>query len=486
MSFAQMALGREVVDAPVSNDRIANLEATRVIFFAGDAIPPHEKYEMSDIKGFGGIYMPHVRTLPQGSDHGSRGMVYKCSFTPLRAKMKPEWNMMLSPEARKNWEKEFVQTVSENGQVKQRTVKGFTGSNQQAVKAGTFKQEHSDHLVFTKRYPGEDIRMATTRSIPNGVGGVVEITALVGASNEEIAEAQNFFFPEWDDIVAGLKTLPETIDAVEKHIRVRIAAIAGTFYGEKATKYQSIGRDMLKSCTEFKRTGTQIIEKDDSALKAAAKDDAQGHSPVSNHLLDQLKIKRKGDLLAGDHDAINRLADIMLQDKLGASPDLEAQKLELALLEAKNKAMELELALAGQKTVVTSGYIAPVNAPANPPSVITTTPNTDGITYTATVPIGGYPTIIEGKGVLILGDEPGTAQAIPVGTFTEVEEVVEEVAEEAIEIKVHDSVWVSKPHESALRSATVIAKPFKRIKVQYEDGTEETVTREQISKTVNG
>ena len=90
MSYAQMALGETAV-RPVSNQRIATLETTRVIFFAGDAIPPHEKYEMPEVKGFGGMYLPHVRTLPQGSNQASRGMVYRCKFTPLRTKFKPEW-----------------------------------------------------------------------------------------------------------------------------------------------------------------------------------------------------------------------------------------------------------------------------------------------------------------------------------------------------------------------------------------------------------
>ena len=97
MSYAQMPLEGEMAVAPVSNKRIADLETTSVIFFAGDSIPPHEKYEMPDVKGFGGMYLPHVRTLPQGNNHGSRGMVYRCKLTALTTKMKPEWKNMLPP-----------------------------------------------------------------------------------------------------------------------------------------------------------------------------------------------------------------------------------------------------------------------------------------------------------------------------------------------------------------------------------------------------
>ena len=374
MTYAQTQLDVEVVDASIINRRTEDLNVTRVVFFAGDAIPPHEKYEMPEVKGAGGIYMPHIRTLPKGNSAASRGMIYKCKFTPLKTRMISEWNMMLPPEAREHWDASYEQTVIVDGVATQRVVKGFLQSDLAAAKKGRLELEPSDHIVSKKRYPGQDIKKVTTRSIPNGVGGVVEIEALKGATNAEIAEAQYFFFPNWGEIADGRSSLPLTIDEVESHIKNRIASIATQGWSaDKQTKYQMIGRDMVKSCVEFRRTGTQIIEKDDSILKIAAKDGDQGHSAVSSHLLDQLKIQRKGDLLAGDHSAINRLAEIM-EKKETSADTLKAKELELK--EREIALREIELGIRKPEPVATVSY---------PQETVTTALVTDVTTDTVTV-----------------------------------------------------------------------------------------------------
>lgn len=321
MSYAQMALDGQSAVAPVSNKRIASLETKRVIFFAGDAVPPHEKYEMPEVKGFGGMYLPHLRTMPQGANQASRGMLYRCKLTPLTTKMKPEWKSMLSPDARETWDSEFVQTGTVAGESVERTVKGFMGSDANAIKeTGEFKSKRSDHLVYKKRYAGHDVRMATRRSLPNGVGGVVEIEALQGASDADIREAQLFFFPEWNQIVQGLEDLPELTVDLERHIRERTAQINNQGWdSEKRMQYMTISRDMLRSCTEFRRTGAQIVQTDEKAFKAAAKDDSQGFSPISTHLLAQLNITRKEDVVTGGNDAVNRLANALEKQQPAAS-----------------------------------------------------------------------------------------------------------------------------------------------------------------------
>ncbi len=310
--YAQMALDRNSTDTPISNTRTEDLSKTRVIFFAGDAIPPHEKYEMPEVKGFGGIYMPEIRTLPKGANNASKGMVYRCTFTPLRTTMKHEAKNMLSPDARQHWESSFNQAAVEDGKAVQRNVLGFTESVLSAAKEGRFETVSSPHVVYKFRYPGEDIAKATTRLMPNGVGGVVEAVALAGATDDEIREAQLFFFPNWDEIVSGLDMLPETTKELEAHIRARLATTTNA-------KYLSLGKDILRSCSEFRRTGAQIVTRDESALKAASKDDTQAHSAISEHLLPQLEIARKGDILAGDHQAMNRVANAM-EKNIAASP----------------------------------------------------------------------------------------------------------------------------------------------------------------------
>jgi len=439
MSYAQVALDRDTVYEPVSNETIAEKRTTRVIFFAGDAIPPHEKFEMEDIKGFGGIYLPHIRTLPQGDSHGSKGMVYQCKFTPLKTARKSEWKNMLPPDAREHWDTSFVGVRTEDGRAVKKTIHGFQGSNLLAAKKGKFETEISDHIVHKERYPGDDIRMATMRSVPNGVGGVVEVTDLLGATDEEIKEAQYYFFPNWDRLAAGLETLPNTIDAIEYHIKERIADIGNQLWdADRKRKYTGIGRDMVRSCTEFRRTGSQIIEKDDTALKAAAKDDAQVHSPISGHLLGQLKIQRKGDLLAGDHSAINRLAEVMEKKESGQGNDkyflLEERKQYTAEIAAglreRDDAEEIRL---GIKKV------------AEPLVVHTVQEGTVSVA----IPVAE-------------GEEPTTEQ------IAEAAEKVKELRSELVkpEYAIGDKI----PFDSG--EAEVIGKPFGRVKVRLADGRE--------------
>lgn len=440
MSYAQMELSRDVSYEPVSNEMTANLKTTRVIFFAGDAIPPHEKHEMPDIKGFGGIYLPHVRTLPQGSNHGSRGMVYQCKLTPLKTTRRSEWKNMLPPDARQHWDSSFVGTAVVDGRTVRKTVHGFQGSNLLDAKKGVLTPEMSDHIVHKERFPGNDVRMATQRSVPNGVGGVVEVSALLGATDDEIEAAQLFFFPEWHVIAQGLKSLPTTIDDVEAHIKARMAAIPVELDAMQQGKYILIGNDMLRSCTEFRRTGGQIIEKDDTALKAAAADNTQAHSPVSTHLLDQLKIKRKGDLLAGDHSAINRLAEVMEKKETAVDSArallLEERKQYTAEIAAnlRERDFDEEVRLGMRKAEVS--------------------PITDS----------------DGDGIPDYRDAEPTVHNDPQVDVAEV------LATEPTIIAMHSNVTVDG------RTGVVTGKPGGRITVKFDDdGTSKTVAKEEVT-----
>ncbi len=345
MSYAQMATA-EVIDEPVSNTRDENLAATRVIWYPGDDIPPHEKHEMSNVKGFGGRYMPQLRTLPKNS----KGMIYRCKFTALTTRMRPEALAMIPPDVRDYWDKSYEQTTVVDGQAVKQTITGFMGSDLLAAKEGRFVSRRSSHIAYRKRFPGHDVRMAIQRSMPNGVGGVVEIEALVGSTEQERQAVQNFFFPEWAEIEIGLASLPDTSDELEAHIKRRLSSLKtkterGYVYNdglsvEYAKKLESIGADMLKACEEYKRTGVQVIEKDENAFKSASKvDEAYTHSPISEHLLPQLKYRRKSELITDSSSAVDRLADIMLKKEAGGDAvklkELEIAERQLFLEEVK-------------------------------------------------------------------------------------------------------------------------------------------------------
>ncbi len=337
MSYAQTVASRDESVRLLPNTRVKNQDTTRVIFLAGDFIPAHEKFEMPDIKGFGGAYMSELQTLPippPGSPNGMRHMLYRCTFTPLRTKFKADWETMVHPDQRDAWAKEFIQTI--NGQ--ETHIKGFIGSDARALKEdGELRPKKSSHLSFKQRYPGHDVRLATRRSQPHGLGGIVEITALQGATQDEIDAVQLFFFPQWEEIKMGLADLPIKMKEMEQHIRTRTLAINSQPWDmEQKGRYLAISKDMLKSCSEFMRTGTQVIELDEQQVKKAEKEGGTAHhSAISEFLLSQLNYQRKGDLIAGQSSAVDKLADIMLKKEESGDAlkhrelDIEERKLFL-------------------------------------------------------------------------------------------------------------------------------------------------------------
>lgn len=316
----------EIVNTPVVNDKFADLETPRVIFMAMDGIPDAEKYEQP-FKAFGGMYMPHIPSL-----RGSKYMLYRCQFTQLPA-FTPvaNWEMMISPEARNHIKRSFTQTAIINGQSVTTTVQGFLESDANALRDGEFKNKRSTHVVFHDRKPGHDVVKATRRNQPHGVGGVVEITALKGASLEEITQAQHFFFPNWAHIKSGIDALPTKVKEMENHIKSRIEAIStSNLTDEQKKTYRLIGADMMRSCNEFQRSALDTIKGDEIIFKQAfeAGDTSVRNSPVSEILLEQTESRRKSDLLSGEASATTSLVQEIREER-NANAELQRRQLEL-------------------------------------------------------------------------------------------------------------------------------------------------------------
>ncbi len=105
---------------------------------------------------------------------------------------------------------------------------------------------------------------------------------------------------------------------------------------------------MLKSCTTFRISALEIVEKDDIVKQDAAKNGVTApHSPVSEHLLPQIEYKRKGDLLAGEANSTAELVREMQADRKAAASgrdrelDLRAQELEIKKLEIQREILRL-------------------------------------------------------------------------------------------------------------------------------------------------
>lgn len=316
----------DTIDSSIANKEIAQWETTRVLFFPHDAITDAEKNELA-FKQFGGIFLPGTRTL-----RANNYMVYRCQFTALEPRFIAEWDTMLPKETRANWSKSYEQSVrTESGQVKTHVVNGFLGSDASALADGEFKQKRSNHLVFNKVYPSKDIVKAVRRTEPHGVGGVVEITALINSTKEERTAAQYFFFPDWDEVLTGDKSLPDTTQGLELLFQSRIDDIKNQPWDEaKKAKYRSIGQDMLKSCRNYRNTATDNAQKNEIVVKdSAAKGNTGAYIPQAmRQQLAQTGLRLREDLVAGDSSSVDRLARIMEQ-KESSNSALELKKLEI-------------------------------------------------------------------------------------------------------------------------------------------------------------
>jgi len=264
------------------------------------------------------------------------------------------------------------------------------------------------YLVYKKRYPGEEMRFALEVNQPNGEGGITEIVALKGAKYPEIRQAQLFFFPEWAEIERGEASLPATLSALEAHIRSRIAA-ARELDPDTANRYGAIGNDMLRSCAAYRQWGLRYLKYNEDAINSAkTRGDDYSYPELAELVLVQLEQKRKDDLISGEHSSTNQLVAEMRAERAEKN-DLLKRQLELE--ERKLRLEEIKLGIRQ--------------------------PNVEDV-----VPIA-------------------TPEAI------HLDEVTDETVVETTELgAIGDTI------DTPNGKAEIIGKPFGRIKVRLEDGTE--------------
>lgn len=329
VAYAPIPEVTEAVDAPISNLNIAEMETPRVLFFAMDTISDAEKRDLP-FKQFGGIHLPNVKLL-----RATKGMLYRCQMTRLpKFAMVPDWKNMLGPHPCLPQEDSFTRTVIVNGEPQQQTVKGFLESDPNADREnGEFKNKRSNHITYHKRYAGQDCALALRRTpFGHAPGGVVELTALKGASAADVSAAQLYFFPEWKKIKAGQEALPATVKETEALIKAKRADIANQLWAEdQKQKYYSIADDMLRSCSEFQRRALEAVRADERIVTDAATKGAGGqvhHSTISDQYLEQTGSRRKEDVLTGQVNDVATLTQEMREDRQ-AKAEAEAKRLNL-------------------------------------------------------------------------------------------------------------------------------------------------------------
>lgn len=371
-AYAGIPTPVETIESPVANRVQEELQTPRVLFFAGDALTDTEKRNLPFMEP-GGIYLPDVKCL-----RSTKGMLYKCALTLLPPfRMIPDAKAMLGPNrAQLEFQDSFTQTiVGADGSHTEKEIKGFPVTVQDSIKEGVFATKQSDHIVYKKRYAAHDVALATKRRLPHGPGGVVEITALKGATQAEVSEAQLFFFPNWADIKAGKEKLPERVRDIQSHIEARKQAIEIELPLDKHGKYHSIANDMLRSCTEFIRTSNETVRSDAHIVQNAVSKGLAGqvvHSSKSEKFMEQTGTQRKEDLLSGEAASVGELAREMREERLANS---KVKEKELELKERELFLREVELGIRKPDGTLAAAASVPYvsNAVEPIPAVTTTT-----------------------------------------------------------------------------------------------------------------
>lgn len=261
-------------------------EEPRFVFFAGDHISPAEKY-LSPNRFMGGVELDMFLTLKEtGKElfarpdfYNTGGMLYRCAIHQLKTYMYPVNPNMVPPADRDPDAGKFVP-----GYVKQNGRRNpATGQYEDVVVSGG--------MLYRPFYPGDEIESLTRPSNGLRPGGIVEIQALRGKGWKEQYEAQIHFFPNWEALQVGTDVFPLTLKELRDSISAKIPG-ASPFLAE-------IGRDMLRSCDEFRLWGLRYIKAWRQIVKFAdASIDAplQGYNDLCEMLFDLLQVNREDTL----------------------------------------------------------------------------------------------------------------------------------------------------------------------------------------------
>lgn len=359
------------------NEELIRKTQTRFVFFAANVIDTPIALSVP-FAAFGGIYLPHIRTLQTPFN---KGMLFQCEITALKPRMAAINRNFLPPGERDGWESSYI---LENGK--------FTpGKGYEDV---TISDPLGAMVYKLDVLPGNDIKKIVQGFGIGGVRGVVEITALRGKTEAEAREMQLFYFPNWADIQKGAVKLPNTIRELEKHFRSRLDA--ATLLKDGALI--QTGRDMLKSVQLYNEWAKAYLKRIEGSMTAAKNNEFHYEYPYSAELaLAQTGSKRKDDLATDGADASRMLVEQMTEQNRLKKEEIALEREKLAFEREKN---ELEiLRLKAQLEIPTQ--TAAVEA------VIETSAGTDDIVACADFNFKGEP--CKGK---VAKNEDGTLKEI--------------------------------------------------------------------------
>jgi hypothetical protein len=317
-------------EAVIDNISIIERSKTRYVFFAGDVIEPSIKYRHAT-RAFGGLLRSDVHCLKHD---GNEGMIYRCKITEFKTKMYHQPKAMLNPEELKHsdiWKSGYT---LKNGKL------GANGWEDLVVK--------SPYLVYREIYPGDEIGGLLAVKPPLGERGLVELQSLLGKDESAKREAQLFYFPNWLEIQTGKESLPETLKELENHIKGRMREATETANLSKSD-IQQVGRDMLRSCTEYRLWGQAYLKSFEDEINAAkVKGLPYSYPEKAEMVLVQLEESRKDDLLHNVNKAFSQVGGTQMSER-----EYELRQRELDL-------KERELRLEEERLAMAKGEIKPV------------------------------------------------------------------------------------------------------------------------------
>lgn len=394
-------------------------ETSRFVFFAGDHITPSEKYA-NPTRSMGGVELDMYLTLKEtGKElyarpevYNTGGVLYRCAIHQLKTAYLPVNKEMILPANRDGSNGMYVPGyVKRNGRRNHET-----GQYEDVAVTST-------NLMYRPFYPGDEIEPLTRQSTGLRPGGIVEITALEGKGQDEQIAAQLHYFPNWEALQTGAESFPATLRELRGNIEARLAA-ADTEY------MRSIGRDMLRSCDEYRLWGMRYLKAWRQTVKFA---DTQIDSPIAGYnelaemLFEMLGVAREDTLNQADN--VSNIAaqigqSIAAAIAQGMSPQQAAQQVDIPM--------------------------RPVD------------------------PMAGIVAAEEPPGEM-LPEEP-VVEAVATAVETPSETAEPETSDAVI--KVGNKVLVMI--DGIEREGLVTAKPFGKLKLAFEDGSTATVEKDAV------
>lgn len=270
-------------DIPVAtNFNEVNREATRYLVFAGDKLVPSQKRERPDLRTGGEYFGQGFKTLIR-----SKGLVRRCQITPLEVGFDFMSNDMVGDDANLH----VVTTVNHND------------PNRGGMQAHTVGP-----LNGIKVYPGDEIKGILQGERNNTSSGIVEIKQLAGVEYADFRASglQEFIFPEWAKIVAGIGVLPNKISALQAHLTERKNATSDQDIKSVIEVYEA-------SCDQYRTWGMNYLKFSSQLVRLPAHQGfVHTYSELAEMLFEQLEVRRE-DMMSSEKE----LAEIIAKASSG-------------------------------------------------------------------------------------------------------------------------------------------------------------------------